>query len=69
MPGESWTTEDEVRFIQNIGTFRSESRRGNHTRLELLEGYLNGLAQRVNWGKIDKTIATNTALMEISKEL
>jgi hypothetical protein len=45
-----WTTDMEIDFLDNIGTFREMP--GNP--LKLLKGYLRGIATRVNWGTMNK---------------
>ena len=45
-----WSTEDEIDFLDNIGTFLEMP--GNP--LKLLRGYLRGVETRTDWGTMDK---------------
>lgn len=49
---QSHTTENEIKFIQKIGTFNEQSARS--TQRDLLANYLKGCARRVNWGDMEK---------------
>ena len=60
----SWSTNDELDFLDNIGTFALIP--GNP--LKLLRGYLKGAAQRANWGSMDEDIVIAHATKRI-KEL
>jgi hypothetical protein len=59
----SWSTKDELKFIDNIGTF------GNRPfgRLALLEGYLRGVRQRKDWGGMDKSEVIAHASAELDR--
>lgn len=51
------TTEQELRFLDGMGTFAENPK----PKRELLEGYLKAAAKRVNWGLTDKWVAIQYA--------
>jgi len=59
-------TEQELRFIDSIGTNTEQALGGLITREQLLEGYRAGCRKRTNWDKIDKHVVaqhTHEALL------
>lgn len=50
-----WGTEDEIRFIQNLGYHRNFSAEfTNRDRVGLLSRYHQGILRRVNWGQMNR---------------
>ena len=47
----AWSTDDECRFLRNIGTYSENVKDDRPT---LLRKYRSACDQRVNWGKIDQ---------------
>lgn len=52
----SWTTKSEIEFIDGLGTYRETHpvREGSKYRQRLLEGYIQSIPFRANWGIMDK---------------
>jgi hypothetical protein len=59
----SWSTKDELKFIDNIGTFGDRP----SGRLVLLEGYLRGVRQRRDWGGMNKSEILSHASAELDR--
>ena len=57
----SWSTRNELRFIDSLGTFTQTQEPRN----DLLRKYLNGAALRTDWGQIDK----QTVITRVQREL
>ena len=73
---DGWSTSNEKDFINDLGkhapTFRaslgiSKNLEMIRHRLQLLEGYSSGLAQRHRWGKIDPNVIHRYVAMAIEK--
>jgi len=64
----SHSTENEIKFINNLGTYRPKDQR-KESREELLERYLSSCAKRVNWGYIDKSECIRFAKKELKEEM
>jgi len=47
-----WSTNDEIEFLNGIGTFGITKK----DPLKLLKGYLYGIEERTDWGRIEKDI-------------
>ncbi len=65
----SWSTHDELSFIENLGRYSFAGRRA--TVEEMLRGYLEGVRQRQAWELMDrnKIIAqAEKVLAEVNKE-
>jgi hypothetical protein len=62
----SWSTKDELKFIDNIGTFGDRPL----GRLDLLEGYVRGMRQRRDWSGMDRpeVLAHASAALDIARE-
>lgn len=56
---KSYTTEDEMLFIQKIGQHSENTK--NINKLNLLKKYIKTLELRQNWEMIDKKILINFA--------
>jgi hypothetical protein len=54
----AWTNNDELVFVEHLR---------KKTRMSLLEGYLAGLARRVNWGDINPQEVRIAALSAIER--
>ncbi|MFZ2522143.1 MAG: hypothetical protein WAX44_01065 [Minisyncoccia bacterium] len=50
MPEETYTTKDEICFIDSLGDKQSP-----HERMRKLISYGNTIKSRQNWGRIDKS--------------
>lgn len=50
--GLSWGTEQEKKYLKNIGTHMNH--KSKFTRLELLESYKKSMKSRQNWGSMNK---------------
>ena len=55
----SWSTRDELNFLRKIGTFGLKG--AGRDPKKCLEGYIKAAKNRVDWGKIDKEVAVETA--------
>lgn len=64
----SHSTENEIKFINNLGTYRPKEKR-RESREELLDRYLASCAKRVNWGNIDKAECIRFAKKELKDEM
>lgn len=64
----SHSTENEIKFINNLGTYRPKEKR-RETREELLDRYLSSCSKRVNWGNIDKSECIKFAKRELKAEM
>ena len=60
-----WSTQSELNFIKKIDKFINNGT----SRKRLLQGYLKGVEQRVNWGTIDKNVVISYAQKELNKLL
>jgi hypothetical protein len=50
-----WTTVNELKFIDRIGTqFSKEHGPSKYTKRQLLQKYISGMSKRVNWGGINR---------------
>ena len=58
-----WSTQSELNFIKKIDKFINNGT----ARKRLLQGYLKGTEQRVNWGTIDKNVVISYAQKELNK--
>ena len=65
----AWSTESEVEYINQIGTFRPD----NKDRITFLKGYIAAIPNRVKWAGMDKMRImkhSNTLLQEnLDREL
>lgn len=65
----AWSTESEIEYINQIGTFRPD----NKDRITFLKGYIAALPCRVRWAGMDKMRImkhSNTLLQEnLDREL
>ena len=61
--GGTWTTIDELTFIDGIGGWTLEEREKN--RIVLLRQYAEAIQCRKDWGKIDK----KQVMQRLSEEL
>ena len=65
----AWSTESEVEYINQIGTFRPD----NKDRITFLKGYIAAIPNRVRWAGMDKMRImkhSNTLLQEnLDREL
>jgi len=64
----SWKTETEIAFIKGIGMDVHGAKCDRvmlSTRKKLLEGYLNGIKYRENWGDMDKNVVIAFAREEL----
>ena len=65
----AWSTESEVEYINQIGTFRPD----NKDRITFLKGYIAAIPNRVKWAGMDKMRimkCSNTLLQEnLDREL
>jgi len=50
-----WKTEDEIRYLNSIGTNRKE-RRGTLCKMACLKRYQKAMESRVSWGDMSPTI-------------
>ena len=64
----SHSTENEIKFINNLGTYRPKEKR-RETREELLDRYLSSCSKRVNWGNIHKSECIKFAKRELKAEM
>ena len=50
-----WTTDDEILYLKEIGTFRSGAKRQMKPaeKIRLLEKYRESMKSRTGWGKLD----------------
>jgi len=57
----SWGTASELTFIDKLGTGKWSDRFivGKEFRIEMLQGYLEGLEKRKRWDGINKEIVIN----------
>ncbi len=46
----AWSTESEIEYINQIGTFRPD----NKDRIAFLKGYIAAIPNRVRWAGMDK---------------
>ena len=63
----SHSTENEIKFITNLGTYRPKEKR-RETKEEFLDRYLSSCAKRVDWGHIDKSECIRFAKKELKEE-
>ena len=56
---QAWTTGDELRFLAGIGRWSEPGKKSGAR--ELLQGYLMGVKQRVDWAGIDPGTVTREA--------
>ena len=65
----AWSTESEIDYINQIGTFRPD----NKDRITFLKGYIAAIPNRVKWAGMDKIriiYHANTLLQEnLDREL
>ena len=65
----AWSTESEIEYINQIGTFRPD----NKDRITFLKGYIAAIPNRVKWAGMDKMRImkySNTLLQEnLDREL
>lgn len=65
----AWSTESEIDYINQIGTFRPD----NKDRIAFLKGYIAAIPNRVRWAGMDKMRImklSNTLLKEnLDREL
>ena len=64
---ESWTTEQELRFIKNLGTHR-QGYRILLTRLKLLEKYVQTARARFFWGTMNGERVITFAETQLAEE-
>jgi len=60
----TWTTDDEIDYIKNIG-----STRPGVSKIKMLTGYGKSLLNRKNWGQLDKLKVETYFITTYSKEL
>ena len=53
----AWTTDSEIEYINQIGTFRPD----NCDRITFLQGYISSIPNRVRWAGIDLLKVTKHA--------
>ncbi len=53
----AWSTESEIEYINQIGTFRPD----NKNRITFLRGYIAAIPNRVRWAGMDKIKVTKHA--------
>ena len=61
----AYSTLDEIRFIQNLGSFNSFHKK--KSRKDLLKKYLNQCKNRKDWLNIDKDEVIEYAKKELAK--
>ena len=49
----SWTTRDETRFLDGLGTYTMSPVLTQTGRIVLLQQYMDSMPNRSNWGDID----------------
>ena len=49
-----WSTEDELRFLEYIGSYRPRETRSQLTKKEHLEKYIEAAEKRDKWDSINK---------------
>lgn len=54
-------TEDELRFLNSLGSNSLKGQEGQVTPKQLLRGYLEGCRKRTDWDKIDRHVAVQKA--------
>lgn len=55
LPRASWTTGDEMKFLQKLGEHRPNRRpAGPIHKVHLLKGYIRGAYRRRNWADLDR---------------
>ena len=60
----AWTTDDELEFLANLGTF-APNVMGKMLRSDLLARYREAIARRAEWGRVDRgQVETALALMD-----
>jgi hypothetical protein len=60
----AWTTDDELEFLANLGTF-APNVTGKMLRSGLLARYREAIARRAEWGRVDRVqVETALALMD-----
>jgi hypothetical protein len=72
-----WKTQDEIEFIDGLGTFRDSGMTTSAKeaillatpgrRKKLLEGYIQSLASRQVWGTIDKYVVLGYATEKLKE--
>lgn len=61
----AWTTESEIEYINQIGTFRPDY----CNRITFLKGYLASISNRVRWAGIDRIKVIKHAKTLLSENL
>jgi len=56
---ETWTTENEISYLQNIGGWFAVT---THSRKEILQGYIDSALRRDDWGEVDRDTVRSYAL-------
>lgn len=64
--GGSWTTQDEIDHLADLGSFNLNSHRTS--RLVWLQAYLDAMPLRVDWQKIDQCVVRAEAMRLIGLE-
>ena len=64
---ESWATDQELSFLQNLGTYR-EGHEVTPMRLKLLESYLKAARERVDWGHVNGEQVMQFAEDQVAEE-
>lgn len=54
IPGRAWGTADEMKFVANLGSHRTGAPLSPQERVALIEQYAATMADRVEWGDIDR---------------
>jgi len=54
MSKQAWTTEDELAYLNEIGTCSPSCK--NMSKGQMLQGYMNGFYRRKDWTHIDKAV-------------
>ena len=66
----SWSTKDEIRFLDELGTHCSKfNKHDKKYRYRLLEGYIKSIPFRANWGVMDKEYITAYVKRQLSMEV
>ncbi len=61
----AWSTDAEIEYINQIGTFRPD----NKDRITFLRGYIAAIPNRVRWAGIDKIKVTKHAKTLLQENL
>jgi hypothetical protein len=64
---ESWTTEQELKFIKNLGTYR-QGHEITPMRLSLLEKYVQTARERCYWGTMHGEQVIKFAEAQLAEE-